>query len=126
MNRMAILWVGLGGFIGANARYLLGGIVAEHYGTTFPLGTFVINVTGSFILGLFMAFAADRPWINPAWRLTFAIGFVGAYTTFSTFTYESIRLIQEKELLLATANVLGSVLLGGIAAFAGIVVGGLI
>lgn len=119
----AILWVGLGGFLGANARYLLGGVVAERWGTVFPWATFAINISGSFILGLFLAFAEERPWMHPSSRLMFAVGFVGAYTTFSTFEYESIRLIQEGEMLLAFANVAGSVLAGLFAVFAGIVLG---
>ena len=94
---MAIWWVGLGGFLGANARYLLGGFISQRWGTVFPLGTFVINVTGSFILGFFLAYAQDRPWLEPSARLTFAVGFVGAYTTFSTFEYETMRLIQQRE-----------------------------
>ena len=120
---MAFLWVGLGGFLGANARYILGGIVSERWGTIFPLGTFVINVTGCFILGFFMAFAQERPWVNPNARLMFAVGFVGAYTTFSTYSYESIRLIQEREILLAMMNLVGSVLAGGIAVVAGMILG---
>ncbi len=94
---MAIWWVGLGGFLGANARYLLGGFISERWGAVFPYGTFVINITGSFILGFFMAYAQDRPWVEPGARLLFAVGFVGAYTTFSTFEYETMRLLQERE-----------------------------
>jgi len=120
---MALLWVGLGGFLGANARYVLGGIVSERWGTIFPLGTFVINITGCFILGFFMAFAQERPWVNPNARLMFAVGFVGAYTTFSTYSYESIRLIQEREVMLAMVNLIGSVLAGGVAVIAGMVLG---
>jgi CrcB protein len=120
---MAIWWVGLGGFLGANARYLLGGFISERWGATFPFGTFVINITGSFILGFFMAYAQDRPWVAPAARLMFAVGFVGAYTTFSTFEYETMRLIQERELVLAAWNVFGSLLSGAVAVFAGLVLG---
>lgn len=119
----AILWVGLGGFLGANARYLLGGVIAERWGAAFPWGTFVINISGSFILGLFLAFAEERPWMHPSSRLMFAVGFVGAYTTFSTFEYESIRLLQDGEWLLAFANVAGSVVAGLFAVFAGIALG---
>ena len=123
---MAIWWVGLGGFLGANARYLLGGYISERWGAVFPLGTFVINVTGSFILGFFMAYAEERPWLEPGARLLFAVGFVGAYTTFSTFEYETMRLIQERELMLATLNMFGSLLSGIVAVFAGFVLGELI
>lgn len=119
----AVLWVGLGGFLGANARYLLGGWVASRLGVEFPYGTYVINVTGSFILGFFLAFAQDRTWIAPPVRLLFAVGFVGAYTTFSTFEYESIRLLQDGELLLAAVYLVGSVVTGGVAAIAGIALG---
>ncbi len=120
---IAILWVGLGGFLGANARYLLGGWIAARMGTLFPYGTFVINITGSFILGFFLAFIQDRLWIHPSARLLFSIGFVGAYTTFSTFTYETIALVQNGQLLLAAINCVGSVVAGLVAVFAGIVLG---
>ncbi len=122
----AILWVGLGGFLGANARYLLGGVIAERWSTAFPWATFAINISGSFILGLFLAFAEERPWMHPSSRLMFAVGFVGAYTTFSTFEYESIRLLQEGEMLLAFANIAGSVIAGLVAVFAGAALGELI
>ena len=118
-----ILWVGLGGFLGANARYLLAGWAARHFGTDFPYGTFVINITGSFILGFFLAFIEIRPWVHPSARLLFSIGFVGAYTTFSTFTYESMVLIQRGELLMGGIYVTGSVLAGLFAVFAGIALG---
>lgn len=120
---LALFWVGIGGFLGACSRYLLGGWVAQRLGIVFPYGTFVINITGSFILGFFMAFGQDRAWVNPGLRLFFAVGFLGAYTTFSTFEYESVRLIQEGELLLAIVNLVGSVLAGGIAALSGIALG---
>jgi len=120
---MAIWWVGLGGFLGANARYLLGGFISERWGAVFPLGTFVINVTGSFILGFFLAYAQDRPWLEPSARLTFAVGFVGAYTTFSNFEYETMRLLQEREVMLAMLNIFGSLLTGMIGVFAGFALG---
>jgi CrcB protein len=119
----AVLWVGLGGFLGANARYLLGGWMASQLGAGFPYGTYVINVTGSFILGFFLAFAQDRTWVAPGARLLFAVGFVGAYTTFSTFEYESIRLLQDGEMLLGAAYLIGSVVTGSVAAIAGIALG---
>ena len=121
-----VFWVGLGGFLGANARYLLSGWVASRLGVAFPYGTFVINVTGSFILGFFLAFAQDRLWVAPSARLLFAVGFVGAYTTFSTFEYESIHLLQNREVLFATAYLLGSVVTGGLAVIAGLALGSLI
>lgn len=119
----ALLWVGLGGFLGANARYLLGGWAASRFGAAFPYGTYIVNVTGSFILGFFLAFAQDRAWVAPSVRLLFAAGFLGAYTTFSTFEYESVRLLQDGEILLGTVYLVGSVMTGGLAAIAGIAFG---
>jgi CrcB protein len=117
-----IWWVGLGGFVGANARYLLGGWIATRFGTTFPYGTFAINITGCFVIGMIMG-ALDSHLLSPTIRLALAIGFVGAYTTFSTFTYETIRLIEDGSVLLATANVFGSVLVGLLATIAGLTAG---
>ena len=114
------LWVGLGGFLGANARYWLGGWIAERFGTKFPWGTFVINVTGSFILGLFATLITQRIIAAPHWRLLVAIGFVGAYTTFSTFEYETLTLAESGSMLRAIANVVFSVLAGFFAVWLGV------
>jgi CrcB protein len=118
---VAYLLIGIGGFLGANARYLLGGWIAERYGTAFPYGTLVINVSGSFILGFFLVFISERVLAHPHWRGFFAIGFLGAYTTFSTFSFESLALIQERSYLLALANMVGSVILGLTAALVGMI-----
>jgi len=115
--------ISLGGVLGANARYMIAAWAAEKFGSSFPYGTFIINVTGSFALGLFMAFLQDRAFIHPNYRLFFATGFCGAYTTFSTFTYETLRLWQDGSVLLAFSNLLGSVLLGMIGVFVGFVFG---
>lgn len=120
---MALLLVAVGGGIGSVARYLVGGWFANRFGPAFPYGTFVINVTGSFIIGFFLAFAQERISLSPYWRLFFAVGFVGGYTTFSTFEYESVRLLQDGEMLLGALYLLGSVLTGGLAAIGGIVLG---
>lgn len=115
------LIVGLGGFVGANARYLLGGWVQQRWGPSFPAGTFVINVSGSFLLGLFATLALRLTW-GEEWRLLIAIGFLGAYTTFSTFEYETLQLIAEgRQYGAAAFNLLGSVLIGFAAAYLGIV-----
>lgn len=114
------LIVGLGGFIGANARYLIGGWAAQKWGTSFPYGTFIINITGSFILGLFATLMLRFTW-NDNWRLLIAIGFVGAYTTFSTFEYESLQLVAQGLQARAALNILGSVVLGFVAAYLGVV-----
>ena len=120
---MAVLLVALGGGIGSAARYLVGGWFASRFGPAFPYGTFSINVSGSFIIGFFLALAQERLPLGPSWRLFFAVGFVGGYTTFSTFEYESIRLLQDRELLLAALYMVGSVVTGAFAAIAGIALG---
>jgi CrcB protein len=118
---MTYLIIGIGGFLGANARYLLGGWIAERYGTSFPYGTMVINVSGSFVIGFFLVLISDRFIIHPNWRLFFAIGFLGAYTTFSTFSFETFALIQQRSFVLAVANMAGSVVLGQLAVVAGMI-----
>ncbi len=120
---LEVLFVALGGAIGSAARYLVGGWFAARFGAAFPYGTFVVNVTGSFIVGLFLAYAQERVSLSPYWRLFFAVGFVGGYTTFSTYEYESIRLLQDGEMLLAAVYLIGSVVTGGVAAIAGIALG---
>jgi fluoride exporter len=115
--------LGWAGWISGRKRPLSVGWAASRFGAAFPYGTYIINVTGSFILGFFLAFAQDRAWVAPSARLLFAVGFVGAYTTFSTFEYESIRLLQDGEMLLGAVYLIGSVVTGGIAAIAGIALG---
>jgi fluoride exporter len=117
------LLVGVGGFVGANARYIVGGWVQRKWGPGFPYGTLVINVTGCFILGLFGALVPRLVWAE-GWRLLVSVGFVGAYTTFSTFEYETLRLLVEgRRCRAAAANVLASVVLGFVSACLGAVAG---
>ncbi len=107
--------IGVGGFVGAIARYALAVWIGQRWGRIFPLGTFVINVTGSFLIGLLMTLMAERIIENPQWRLLLVVGFLGAYTTFSTFEYETGALLKDGEWLYAGMNVVGSVLVGFIA-----------
>ncbi len=118
MLRMGV--VALGGALGAVARYAVSLLIARFWSFDFPLATFLINVTGSFILGFFATLAAERTALDPLWRLFVATGFVGAYTTFSTFEYETQRLTESGALALAVANVAGSVLAGFIAVQLGV------
>ncbi len=115
------LWVGAGGFLGALSRYWLGTWIAQRFtgAAQFPWSTFVINITGSFILGLFMVLITERIIAPPHWRLLIAVGFVGAYTTFSTFEYETLTLIENGSMLRAVANVVFSVLAGLLAVWLG-------
>ena len=107
--------VGVGGFIGAIVRYALAVWIGQAWGRTFPLGTFVINVSGSFLIGLLMTLFTERYSFDPAWRLLFVVGFLGAYTTFSTFEYETGKLINDSEWFFAMMNVVLSVTAGFVA-----------
>lgn len=104
-----IWFVALGSALGGVARYLLGGLVQQASRSTFPTGTLVINVTGSFLLGLLYRYAADSVAISPELRAMLAIGFCGGFTTFSTFSYETVRLIEDGEFARASVYMLLSV-----------------
>jgi fluoride exporter len=119
-----VLLVGSGGAIGSVTRYLVGGWFAGRFGSAFPYGTYVINVTASFIIGFFLALAQVRAGIGPYWRLFVATGFVGGYSTFSTFEYESMRLLQDGEMLYGMLYLIGSMVTGLGGAVAGIALGG--
>ena len=123
---LPIVLVALGGGLGSVTRYLAGGWVASRLGVAFPYGTLLINITASFIIGFFLAFAQDRAALSPNWRLFVAVGFVGGYSTFSTFEYESVRLMQDGQMLLAAIYMAGSVAAGLVATITGITLGSLI
>ena len=115
------LVIAVGAMLGANARYLMAFHVAERFGTAFPYGTLLINLTGSIAIGFFLTLAAERVPVTPAWRAFFVTGFLGAYTTFSAYTYEAAALIRQGEWGAAVVYLLGSVALGMAGVFAGIV-----
>jgi len=104
------------------ARYAVTLFVATFWKNDFPLATLLINVSGSFILGFFATMAAERTAIDPLWRLLVATGFVGAYTTFSTFEYETERLAASGAVTWGILNIVTSVIAGFIAVRLGIVV----
>ena len=120
---MSLILIGLGGFAGALARYLVDGVVVDRTGAGFPWGTLVINVSGSFALGLLFAVTTERALLPAEIRGPVMIGFLGAYTTFSTFMLESWRLVESGAWALAIANLGGSLLLGLVAVVAGMTLG---
>jgi len=120
---MPLLLIGLGGFAGAISRYLVDGFVAERTAGAFPWGTLAVNLSGSFVLGLLFAMTAERAILPADIRGPVMIGFIGAYTTFSTFMLESWVLIENGSYASAVANLGGSVLLGLVAVIAGLTVG---
>lgn len=117
-------WVGIGGFVGAILRFFVSSISLRVFGAAFPIGTMVINLSGSLFLGWFLASIGQRMVVSDAVRLAIAVGFVGAYTTFSTYMYESSRLLEDGSGLKAIINLLGSMLLGLLAVRLGVVLAG--
>jgi len=103
---LSYLWVSIGGAIGSAARFWISGVVAQRYGQTFPYGTLTVNVTGSFIIGLFAALTdPEGRWlVSPSFREFFMIGVCGGYTTFSSFSLQTLSLAQDGEWLRAAAN----------------------
>jgi CrcB protein len=124
---LAYLWVAIGGALGSVGRYWLSGFVAARFGETFPWGTLVINVTGSFVIGIFAALAIPEGRMDSQSRL-FAtqflmIGVCGGYTTFSSFSLQTLNLLREREWLYAGGNVILSVVLCMIAVWLGYLLG---
>jgi CrcB protein len=119
---LAYLWVAIGGALGSVARYWLSGFVARHFGETFPWGTILVNISGSFVIGLFATLTApDGRWLVPPWfrQQFFMLGICGGYTTFSSFSLQTLTLAQHREWLYAGANILVSVVCCLVAVWAG-------
>ena len=115
--------VGLGGFIGSIARFWLGSYITHRMGARFPYGTFVINVSGSFLIGMIVTLLAERSQWSPNLLYLIPIGFIGAYTTFSTFELEAFRSVHSGELLLSLLYVALSVVVGFVAVWLGVITG---
>jgi fluoride exporter len=123
---MPLLLIGIGGFAGAITRYVVDGAVAERTAGAFPWGTLAVNLSGSFVLGLLFAITAERAILPAEIRGPVLIGFIGAYTTFSTFMFESWRLLEDGAIALALVNLVGSTVLGLVAVIAGLAIGRLL
>jgi len=116
-----IIIVAIGGAMGAVSRYLAGAAVSKSIGTALPYGTFVINILGCLCMGFFMTLISQRGMLSQSWRLFLCVGFLGGFTTFSSFGYESLTLFNQGKLLACLGYAGGSVLLGILAATAGVV-----
>ena len=115
------LWICLGGAAGTGLRYALSGWILSAIGTGFPYGTLAVNVIGSFLLGAIMHIALATSWITPALRLALTTGFLGGFTTYSTFNYETLWYFQEKAWFLGFANIAVTVVSCLLAGAAGLV-----
>lgn len=118
MNR-SVLFIGLGGFLGSVSRYWVQQYFLRYVPVGFPLGTFLVNISGCLLIGLFLGFFERHTAVSLSWRLFLTTGFCGGFTTFSTFAYESVTLGRTGELLLLAAYAAGSLLVGILAAFGG-------
>ncbi|MCL4078865.1 fluoride efflux transporter CrcB [Coriobacteriia bacterium Es71-Z0120] len=123
MRASDVLIVAAGGAIGAAARYAVGGWLADRFGPMFPWHTFVINITGAFLLGMLVALSVERGIVPQAWRLALGVGVLGGYTTFSTLSYESVALLSDGAYALGLANMFGSGMAGLVAAWLGLAAG---
>jgi CrcB protein len=116
----AYLWISIGALLGANLRYFVSRLAAKLLSPNFPYGTLIINITGSFILGLFLIWTTERVFADPKWRWLVAIGFCGSYTTFSSYAFETMAYFEQGHWSLLALNIftnnalcLLAVLLGG-------------
>jgi fluoride exporter len=117
------LMVAIGGGLGSMLRFWVGGVVGGRMGTRFPYGTFLINCTASFLIGFIITLLAEKTHWSPNLRFLIPIGFIGGYSTFSTFEYETFRVFQEGELLIAFLNVILSIVVGFAAVWVGVIAG---
>jgi CrcB protein len=113
------IWISTGAILGANLRYVVSNWAAAVLSPSLPFGTLIVNTTGSLVLGFFLVWTSERVLADPHWRLLVAVGFCGAYTTFSSYSYESLKLIEGGHYSLAFANFAGNNLLALLAVVAG-------
>ncbi|MBN2774149.1 MAG: fluoride efflux transporter CrcB [Prolixibacteraceae bacterium] len=116
-----ILIVGTGGFIGSALRYIIHVIVEKGMSSTFPWATFIANILGCFIIGIVYAISEKGNLMNPEWRVFLTVGFCGGFTTFSSFAYNNLNLLKDNSLLYLLLNAGGSLFLGILAVYIGIV-----
>ena len=116
------LTISLGAIVGANLRYILSRLAVREFGPIFPYGTLIINIVGSFIVGLFVIWTTERVLMDPRWRLLVVIGFCGSFTTFSSFAFETMSFFEQGQWGLMLANIFSNNLLCLGAALAGMAV----
>lgn len=117
---LKIFVVAVGGACGAVARYLVSVWAADRFGTAFPYGTLLANVVGCLVIGAFTTLATERLIVSPYWRLLVTVGFIGGLTTFSSFSYETLKLLEDAQPVLAAGNILLNMGAGLLATWLGI------
>jgi fluoride exporter len=117
------LMVAVGGALGSVLRFWVGSYISNRFPARFPSGTFIINCTASFLIGFVITVLSEKADWNPNWRYLIPIGFIGGYSTFSTFEYETFRVFQEGELLISGLNVVLSVVVGFASVWLGVITG---
>ncbi len=106
-----VLWISVGAILGANLRYAVSRLSLKYFSASVPYGTLIVNVSGSFLVGFFLAWTSERVLADPRWRLLVAVGFCGAYTTYSSYSYETFAMLEQGHFGLATANFVANNLL---------------
>ena len=119
MSLSKYMYIAVGGALGSIARFWVGSAVASRLGTKFPYGTFVINITACVIIGFSLTFLAKRTDLNPAWRFLVPVGFVGAYSTFSTYEWEALSTLRSGAFSMAALYAFSSLFLGLVAVWCG-------
>jgi fluoride exporter len=113
------LLIAIGGALGSIARYWVGSTIAGRVGIKFPYGTLVVNLTACLLIGFAMTFLGKRADLNPAWRFLVPVGFIGAYSTFSTYEWETLSTLRSGAFALAALYAVGSLILGLAAVWGG-------
>lgn len=119
---MEYVWIGLGAAFGANARYVIGQVLGRYVGTDFPNGTLLVNITGSVLIGALMTILADRLLTDSHWRLFLFVGVLGGYTTFSSFSFETIAMIEQGRWSSAIMYVITMLAIGLLGCYVGVVI----
>ena len=117
-----VLWIGIGGFLGANSRYWLGSLINRWLGTGFPWATALVNISGALLIGIIATLFADRAIDSEPLRLFLIVGVLGGYTTFSSYTFEAVSMMQEDRWMAAISYLALSNLVGILACVAGVMI----
>lgn len=117
-----VLWIGIGGFIGANGRYWLGSLINRWLGTSFPWATALVNISGALLIGIIATLFADKAVANESLRLFLIVGLLGGYTTFSSYSFEAVTMMQDERWMSAISYLVLSNVVGILACVGGVMI----